>query len=106
VTEEKRIDQPVRWRRDELAWGRANPDVHGLGEELDKLTPSATDEGGDDYDQTYIITATEEKIADAVTRVNDYLAELPQGAATAAAHGFQSALSIPPVGRRAVAMSR
>jgi hypothetical protein len=60
----------------------------------------STDEGGDDDDddQTYIITATEEKIADAVTRVNDYLAELPQGAATAAATGFQRALSIPPRG--------
>lgn len=86
----------MRWTRSELAWARANPDVHGLAEELDRLTDSATDKGGD-AEETYIITATEDKIAEAVTRVNDYIADLPQGAASAA-HGFERALSIPPRG--------
>lgn len=97
VTDEETVDRPVRWTRSELAWGRANPDVHGLGAELDKLTDPGTDEGGD-AEQTYIITATEDKIAEAVTRVNDWLADRPQSSATAAAHGFQRALSIPPRG--------
>lgn len=97
MTDEQKVDRPVRWTRSELAWARANPDVHGLREELARLTDPATDEGGD-AEETYIITATEDKIADAVGRVNDYLADLPQGSATAAAHGFQRALSIPPRG--------
>lgn len=96
MIDEQTVDRPVRWTRSELAWGRANPDVHGLVEELDKLTDPGTDEGGD-AKQTYIISATEDKISEAVTRVNDYIAELPQGAATAA-DGFQRALSMPPRG--------
>jgi hypothetical protein len=95
MTYERKVDRPVRWRRDELAWGLANADVHGLGDELERRTPSATDEDGPDDSHTYIINAIEKKVADAVTRVNDYLADLPQGA-SAAAHGFQRALSIPP----------
>ena len=97
MTDEQTVDRPVRWTRSELAWGRANPDVHGLREELDKLTDPGTDEGGD-VEETYIITTTQDKIDEAVGRVNDWLADRSQSSATAAAHGFQRALSIPPRG--------
>ena len=92
--DEVKVDRLVRWRRDELAWGQANADIHGLGEELKNLTPADPDRGNDD-EQVYIISATEEKLADAVARVNDWLAERPQDASTAPSHGFQRALSVP-----------
>ncbi|OBC07571.1 hypothetical protein A5784_08480 [Mycobacterium sp. 852013-50091_SCH5140682] len=92
-----RVDRPVRWRRSELAWGLANIDIHGLGEPLERLTLPAVDPAGDEA-QTYIITVSAEEVEDAVFRVNDWLADRPQSAATDAPHGFQRALSIPPRG--------
>jgi hypothetical protein len=94
VTDDQKVDRLVRWRRDELAWGQANANVHSLGEELKNLTP-ADPERAEDDEQVYLISATEEKFGDAVGAVNDWLAERPQDASTAAAHGFQRALSIP-----------
>ncbi|GAT08069.1 hypothetical protein H7I77_13410 [Mycolicibacterium novocastrense] len=89
MNDEPRVDRLVRWTRDELAWGQANAEIHSLGEELKNLTPADPERGDDD-----LISATDEKFADAVVRVNEYLADLPQGA-DPAAHGFQRALSIP-----------
>ena len=58
--------------------------------------PSATDLDGDEDDdrQTYIVTATEAKIWDAIVAVNGWIGDRPQG--EYAADGFQKALAFPP----------
>ncbi|MCV7382399.1 hypothetical protein [Mycolicibacter longobardus] len=93
MADERKVVRLVRWTHDQLAWGQANVAIHGLGDELKNLTPADPDRVDDDR-QDYLISATEEKFADAVWRVNDYLADLPHGA-DHAAHGFVSALSNP-----------
>ncbi|BBY84707.1 hypothetical protein [Mycolicibacterium tokaiense] len=93
MTDEKKEVRLVRWNRAELAWGKANADVHGLGEELKNLTPADPDR--EDHDERdYLITATEEKFQDAIYRVNVYIGDLPISTVTPA-QGFQRALSLP-----------
>ena len=98
MTDEKKVDRAVRWRPSELAWGLGHADVHGLGDELERRIPSATDTGDDegeiDARQTFIITATESKISDAIVAVNGWIGDRPQGEYEA--DGFQKALAFLP----------
>jgi hypothetical protein len=98
MTDDKKIDRAVRWRPSELAWGLAHADVHGLGDELEGRISSATDLVGDEDDdrETYIITATETKIWDAIVAVNGWIGDRPQGEYEA--DGFQKALAFAPRG--------
>ncbi|SHP82471.1 Uncharacterised protein [Mycobacteroides abscessus subsp. abscessus] len=84
----------MRWRRDELAWGRANSHIHGLGEELERITPADPERAEDSDEQVYLISATEAKFARAINRVNGYLGDMDQGA-NFAPHGFQRAIAFP-----------
>lgn len=86
----------VRWRPNELKWGLAHPEVHGLGDALNgRIKAPVEPPPGyvtDDDRETYMIVASEDQIEDAVGEVNEWLADRPNGAEPHA-HGFQKALA-------------
>jgi hypothetical protein len=86
----------VRWTLRGLHWGLHNADVHGLGDELQNRIADLNDEDGGDERATFIIYATEERVADAIAEVNMWVGNRPHGDLEAMdADDFQKALAYP-----------
>ena len=93
MTDEEKVDLVVRWQPAALDWGLNHADLHGLGDELERRIPSATDP------DEYIISATETKIWTAIQEVNEWIIHLPHGVYGFDADDFQKALACAPRSR-------